>query len=356
MGLRNIRENVGRHHQGDIRQISKKKVDFGERVREISRPPDQGRRSRDRSEYARLDDLIASAIEEDNLQELLDLSMTYASRVGDMLGNYRMVLVQWEESNPDALRKLLTLTWSRLDDETRRRFLHLIMGMIYRVAKSVLWRMGCPTGEPVSAPFKFQGDEIDLDRTLEQVFEHAALSAFAYEDIFVLDRKKHEKAVVIMMDASGSMQGINLSMAAIATSSLAMNLNLKDQYAVILFSDRFNIFKKIDQPRYLDDILTGILTSLPEGRTNIGAGLSAGLGELQRANVQHRIGILLTDGWQNAGIDPVKVAMRFPQLHVVGLPGGNPVLSKKIAKVGRGHFLAVNSILEIPKAIATCLS
>jgi hypothetical protein len=353
MGLRNIREDAGRHHQGDLREVSKKKVNLDERGEEILQPTARGRRSRDRSEYSRLDDQIASTIEDGSLQELLDLSIDYASRVGEMLGNYRIVLSQWEESNPDLLRKLLTLTWSRLDDETRRRFLHLVVGMIYRVAKSVIRRTFCPTGEPVTTLFNFQGDEIDLDRTLEQIVEHRTIS---YEDIFVLDRKKHEKAIVIMMDASGSMQGLNLSLAAIAASSLAMNLNLKDQYAIVLFSDKFNIFKRMDQPKFLDEVLSGILNSLPEGRTNIGVGLSAGLKELQRANVQHKIGILLTDGWQNVGIDPIKVATEFPRLHVVNLPGGNPVLARKIAKVGRGHFLTAGSMLEIPKAIAACLS
>jgi Mg-chelatase subunit ChlD len=299
-----------------------------------------------------MDYQIESMIEDGNLGGLLDFSMDYASRVGDMLGNYRMVLAQWEESNPDLLRKLLTLTWSRLDDETRHRFLHLMIGMIYRVSKSVIWQKGCPTGEPVIAPFNFQGDEIDIDRTLECIAENRV---FSYENIFVLDRKKHEKAAVIMMDASGSMQGVNLSFAAIAASSLAMNLNYKDQYGVILFSEKVNIFKRIDQPKYLDEVLSGILNILPEGRTNIGIGLSAGLEELQRTNLQHKIGILLTDGWQNVGTDPIKLALKFPRLHVINLQGGDPVLSKKIAEVGKGYFIPINDILDVSKAIVTCL-
>ncbi len=316
------------------------------------RPTAPGRLSRDRSDYTRLDHQIESIIEEDSLEELLDLSTTYPSRVGEMLGNYRMMLARWEETNPDLLRRLLTLTWSRLDDETRHRFLHLIIGMIYRVSKSVVQRKGCPTGEPTTEPFNFQGDEIDLDRTLERLAEHRILS---YEDIFVLDRKKHEKAAVIMMDASGSMQGLNLSIAAIATSSLAMNLNYQDQYGVIMFSDKFNVFKGIDQPKHLDELLSGILNSLPEGRTNIGVGLLAGLKELQKTNAQHKMGILLTDGWQNIGVDPLTIATKFPRLHVINLPGGNPELSQKVARAGKGHFIPVINVFDVCKAIVTCL-
>ncbi len=320
---------------------------------ETLRPTPPGRRSRDKSDYTHLDHQIESMIQDNKPGDLLDLSTTYPSRVGEVLGNYLMVLAQWEETNPDLLRKLLTLTWSRLDDETRRQFLHLVIGMIYRVAKSVLWQKGCPTGQPVTRSLRFQGDEVDLDRTIEEIVEHRV---FSYENIFGLDRQKHEKATVIMMDASGSMQGLNLSMAAIATSSLAMNLNVRDQYGVILFSERFNVFKGIDQPKYLDEVLSGILNSLPEGRTNIGVGLSAGLKELQKTNVQHKMGILLTDGWQNIGSDPVKIAPKFPRLHVISLPGGNPVLARKIAQVGRGYFIPINGLLDISRAIVTCLN
>jgi Mg-chelatase subunit ChlD len=300
-----------------------------------------------------MDRQIESIIKDGNLEQLLNFTKNHPLRVGDMLGNYRMVLTQWEESNPDLLRKLLTLTWSRLDNETRHRFLHFMIGMVYRVSKSAIWQRGTPTGEPIIAPFNFQGDEIDLDRTLEGIVENRI---FSYKNIFVLDRKKHEKAALIMMDASGSMQGLNLSIAAIAASSLATNLNYRDQYGVILFSEKVNIFKRIDQPKHLDEVISGILDILPEGRTNIGVGLSAGLDELHRSNAQQKIGILLTDGWQNVGTDPIKIALKFPQIHVINLPGGDPGLSKRIAEVGKGHFIRINDILDVPKAIITCLT
>ena len=286
------------------------------------------------------------------MERLLDFAKDHASRIGDMIGNYRIILAQWEESKPDLLKKLLTLTWHRLDDETRRRFIHLMIGMVYRVSRSVILQRGAPTGEPIITPFNFQGDEIDLDRTLESIVENRFLS---YENIFVLDRRKQKKAAVIMLDASGSMQGLNLAIAAIAAASLAMNLNYRDEYGIVIFSEKVNIFKRVDQPKHLDEVISGILDLLPEGRTDISIGLHAGLEELRRTNIQNRIGILLTDGWQNIGQDPIKIALQFPQLHVINLPGGLPVLSKKIAEAGKGCYVPVNDMLDVSKAIVTCL-
>jgi len=299
-----------------------------------------------------MDRRIEAMIEGRQLDQLLDFAKDHALRIGDMLGNYRLVLGQWEENNPELLKKLLTMTWDRLDDETRRRFIHLMTGMIYRVSKNIVWQSGAPTGEPVVKRFDFQSDDIDLDRTVDALTGRRSVS---YENIYVLDRKKHKKAAVIMIDASGSMHGANLSIAAIAAASLAMNLNFRDEYGVVLFSEKYNILKRIDEPKHLDEVVMGILDILPEGRTNIGIGLSAGLQELRRANVEQKIGIILTDGWQNIGADPLKTAARFPRLHVINLPGGSTELSNKMAQAGRGHFVPLNDMLDVSKAIIACL-
>lgn len=299
-----------------------------------------------------MDRHIESMIQSGQMEMLVDFAQVHPGRVGDMLGNYRIVLAQWEEYNPDLLRKLLTLTWNRLDISTRKQFIHLMIRMIYRVSKSEISSKGIETGDIKISPFNFQSDEIDLDRTLESIAEKQPLS---YDSIFVLDRRKKKKAAVIVMDASGSMQGVNLSMAAIAVASLAMNLDYKDEYGVVLFSERVNIFKRIDQPKHLEKVVSGVLDILPEGRTNIGLALSAGLREIRRTRIDNKIGILLTDGWQNMGQDPVAVASKYPRLNVINLPGGNPELSKRIAKAGKGYFVPLRDMLDVSKAIITCL-
>ena len=283
------------------------------------------------------------------------MSMTdyYRGHIGDLIGGFRSALAQWEHDDSDLLRKLLMLTWDRLDRETRKQFSHLMINMIYRVSRSITADRGTPTGEIMTLPFNFQGDEIDLDRTLDGKIENPRLS---YDDIFVLDRKKRKKAVVIIMDASGSMYGENLSMAAIAVASLAMNLDLKDEYGVVFFSEKVNVYKHIDQKKHIDEVIKSVLDILPEGRTNIELGLSAGFQEIQRSSIADRMGILLTDGWQNIGRDPMELARRFPKLHVINLPGGSSELSKKISKAGKGKYIMLQSIFDVPKAILCCLN
>jgi Mg-chelatase subunit ChlD len=299
-----------------------------------------------------MDMRIEAMVQGNQIESLVEFAQDHSIRVGDMLGNYGIVLAQWETYNPDLFRKLLTLTWDRLDSSTRRQFIHFMLRMIHRVSKSEIARKGRPTGDVFVTPFDSQGDEIALDKTVESLAERRYLS---YDDIFVLDRKKRKKAVILMMDASGSMQGVRLSMAAIAVASLAINLDYGDEYGVVLFSEKAKILKRIDQAMPIDQVIREVLDVLPEGRTNLGLGLSAGLHEIQRARVEQRIGILATDGWQNVGNDPIALAAKFPKLHVINLPGGSPEHSARIAKAGRGRFVPATDMLDVPKAVLATL-
>ncbi|MFH1114384.1 MAG: VWA domain-containing protein [Pseudomonadota bacterium] len=299
-----------------------------------------------------MDHHIESMIQADEMETLLSFAQEHPTRVGDMLGNYRSALAQWEERDPDRIRKLLTLTWNRLDMGTRRRFIHLMLRMIYRVSKSAVSHTGQQTGDVDIAPFNFQGDEIALDQTLERL---TGASALSYENIMILDRKRRKRAAVLMIDASGSMQGENLSMAAAGAASLAVNLDYRDEYSIVLFSEKAHVLKRMDQSLHLDSVLCNVLDILPEGRTNIALGLDIGLAEMQRSRVEQRLGILLTDGRQNVGSDPVPLAGRFPRLHVIGLPSGNREFAARIAKAGRGRYIALKEMSDVPGAVSACL-
>ena len=63
------------------------------------------------------------------------------------------------------------------------------------------------------------------------------------------------------MDASGSIQGDNLSMAAITVTSLAMNLDARDESGVVLFSEKVNVFKRVDQSIHLDQVISRVLNT-----------------------------------------------------------------------------------------------
>ena len=86
-------------------------------------------------------------------------------------------------------------------------------------------------GEVASVPYRGGSDDIDLDRTLEQLTEHPVP---ADEDIVVRERVTTARSVVLLVDLSGSMRGERARTAAAVVGALAAEL-ARDNLAVIAF-------------------------------------------------------------------------------------------------------------------------
>jgi uncharacterized protein with von Willebrand factor type A (vWA) domain len=77
---------------------------------------------------------------------------------------------------------------------------------------------GGGTGPLASVPYRYNSDDIDLDRTLEVLTEHPVPDD---TDIVVRERVRLPRAVVLMIDVSGSMRGEKTKIAAATVAALA---------------------------------------------------------------------------------------------------------------------------------------
>jgi len=99
----------------------------------------------------------------------------------------------------------------------------------------------------------------------------------------------------------------------------------------------------------LDDLLR-----LPaKGLTNVGVGLTVALDELAAARARRRQVILLSDAGHNAGPDPRLIAARAPRLDVLLQTDGehDRDLAADLARLGRGHMLAVRDHRDVAPAL-----
>ena len=204
--------------------------------------------------------------------------------------------------------------------------------------------------------------EFSLDETIQHNPLKIHERSLTYRDIYGIERKRQKRKVVLILDTSGSMYGRLLLNAALTTSVLAYHME-KEDFAIVLFNSTAMVLKKINQKKQTITIIDDILDSEAVGFTNIHIGLKKGLSELNKARekTRHKFGILITDGNYNRGDDPVKLAKKFPKLHVIGMPAENDASQgidtcREIAKVGRGKFYAVNNYKEIPRALIELLS
>jgi hypothetical protein len=209
------------------------------------------------------------------------------------------------------------------------------------------------SGHLRSARFRFQSDDLDLDRSVEELMANPFPG---HEDFWVQERARGRRGIVLMVDVSGSMRGAPLVRAALVAAS-AMVASAHDDLAAVLFWSRTLVVTSMDNPRPLVRLVEDVLAVRSEGLTDVALGLTAGLRQLDRSRARERLGILVTDGVSNHGGDPVGVARLFPRLHVLttGTTPRRVLACRRLATAGNGECLPVPTITDIPAALTRCL-
>ena len=107
-------------------------------------------------------------------------------------------------------------------------------------------------------------------------------------------------SVVLIIDNSGSMAATDAaSLRFVAASQLVDLLEDGDEVSVILFADDSDVLvplTKVTDVASKEAIKTKLTPVIPEGDTNMRAGLEAGLSELEKGSNSIRFGVFLTDG------------------------------------------------------------
>jgi Mg-chelatase subunit ChlD len=216
----------------------------------------------------------------------------------------------------------------------RRQVLERAVAAILARARRLLRHAARPTRH-VKDAFPAEGD-LDLERTLETP------RPWKPEDIAVERVEPREADVVAILDMSLSMTGEKIALVALAASILRLKL---DRLAVVAFDTTAHRLVRVGESTAPRELVRRVLEVPAQGYTNIEAGLVTALDELGRTQRRERVAILMSDGIANVGWDPVRVAARFPRLHVVQVGPEERDGTKNclgMARAGRGrHYRAV---------------
>lgn len=194
--------------------------------------------------------------------------------------------------------------------------------------------------------------EIDIDGTIEALLDDP-LNPF--ETVRVFERKTGKSSIILLIDNSFSMSGKKLVMAAMAGCTLAYTLN-PEEYCVIAFSTKPKILKRFQEPLPPVVVVNRILGLIPKGYTDIDKALRTALKELSKEKNKTKRCILMSDCDPTTGKNPLVVASRFDNLHIVFNPkGGNEWFAETLAREGKGTMVKVSKISDIPKSLTKIL-
>jgi Mg-chelatase subunit ChlD len=204
-------------------------------------------------------------------------------------------------------------------------------------------------GELATVRYDGGSTELDLDRTLEALAERAVPED---EDFFVRERLRKRRAVVLVVDISGSMRGERVRTAAAAVGALAGEL-AREQFALVAFWSDAAVLLRRDQPVRPLVLLDRLLALPAEGLTNVAFGLEVAGRQLPSAASGEARVVLLSDCVHNAGADPRPVAATLPRLDVlVDMSGEHDLeLGRDLARSGRGRVFGIRNHHDLAPAV-----
>jgi Mg-chelatase subunit ChlD len=235
------------------------------------------------------------------------------------------------------------------DAETLRRARQIAARLaVPRPRRDTSARRG--VGELASVRYRGGSDDIDLDRTIDQLVEHPFPEE---DDIIVRERVRTRRSVVLLVDVSGSMRGERVRTAAAAVGALAAELS-RDDLAVVAFWSDAAVLTRLGHHVPAQRLLDTMLRIPAKGLTNIAFPLHVAARELARVPARDARVLLLSDCVHNAGPDPRPLAARLPRLDVLLDTSGEQdrELARELARLGRGKLAAIRTYPEVAPALS----
>jgi len=204
-------------------------------------------------------------------------------------------------------------------------------------------------GELASLRYRGGSDDIDLDRTVAQLVEHPLPDE---DDIFVRERVRTRRSVLLLVDVSGSMRGERIRTAAATVGALAAELS-RDDLGVVAFWSDAAVLRRLGRPVPPSVLLDTMLRIPAKGLTNIAFPLQVAARELARVPARDARAVLLSDCVHNAGPDPRPFAARLPRLDVLFDTSGeqDAELARELARLGRGRLRRIGTYTDVAPAL-----
>ncbi len=196
--------------------------------------------------------------------------------------------------------------------------------------------------------------DLDLERTLSRMSGSWPPAA---DEIATRAWRARQRSVVLLVDASGSMSGLALAMAAIAAAGVVLAGDARLEPAVLAFSDSVTVLQRRGVARPAADVIGDLIALRGHGRTDIAAALRAAAAQLAGSAGDREV-ILLSDCLETAGGDPAAALAGIDRLYVLSsLPTPETIgAGVRLARAGGGFSQPISSLADLGPALTRALS
>ena len=216
-----------------------------------------------------------------------------------------------------------------------------------------------PGGSVRLGPVPGEGVDLDLDATLARLAESPHLEV---GDLRWRGWRRPGRAVILLIDASGSVTGRPLTTAVVTAAALAARTGSDDELAVVAFWSQAVVLRPVRDPAPPAVVIDRMLALRGGDTTDLAGGLRAALAQAGLASALRRDVIVLTDGMANEGDDPLPIASAAAaartRVHVLALSSAEPEAREactRLAAAGGGCLEFLDTAAQAPAAVARIL-
>jgi magnesium chelatase subunit D len=262
-------------------------------------------------------------------------------------------------ADPDAAAALLADLSQATDP--------LLRASARQLAARIFIQLGAAGRRPSRGPRRIRSvlrgeGDVDLDRTLDRLSGTWPPPA---EDLVTRSWQAHRRSVCLLVDSSGSMSGLSVAMAAVATASVLLAADGRLDTGALAFSGTVTVLQPPGTRQPPEQIVGRLLGLRGHGMTDIAAALRTAAELLSApgaASAERRV-ILMSDCLSTAGGDPATALAGIDRLDVLyPAPAATEpdpasiAAAERIARLGGGLGQPVRTLAEIPAALTRLLS
>ncbi|GHE09224.1 AAA family ATPase [Klenkia taihuensis] len=254
-------------------------------------------------------------------------------------------------TDPDAAAAMLADLGRATDRELRAAAHRLARRVFVQVA-----RVGSARSRGTRrlvANRRADGD-LDLDLTLDRWTGEWPPAA---EDLVTRTWTGHRRAACLVVDASGSMQGLGVAIAAVAAAGVVLAADEKLTTSVVSFAGEVTELQPLGRPVPPEELVGRLVALRGHGMTDLAAALRAASRQLAPAVVDERVVVLLSDCLHTAGDPPEAALAGIDRLHVLCPLPTEPAeaASRALAARGAGRAEMVRTVTETGPALTRLL-